>query len=81
MDDAEIRRQLEQHHFASYGWELSCCARDAAVAEDVLQTVYLKVRLSAESRHLEVKFAALCRGAATPQNKILRSFVVKFPAT
>ena len=43
MDDAEIRRQLEQHHFASYGWALSCCARDPALAEDVLQTVYLKV--------------------------------------
>ena len=43
MDDAEMRRQLEQQHFASYGWALSCCARDATQAEDVLQTVYLKV--------------------------------------
>ena len=43
MDDAKMRRQLEQQHFASYGWALSCCARDATQAEDVLQTVYLKV--------------------------------------
>lgn len=43
MDDAEIRRQLERYHLASFGWALSCCARDAAQAEDVLQTVYLKV--------------------------------------
>ena len=43
MDEAELRRQLEQHHAASYGWALNCCRRDAAQAEDVLQTVYLKV--------------------------------------
>ena len=43
MDCTEMRRELEQHHVASYGWAVSCCARDAMQAEDVLQTVYLKV--------------------------------------
>lgn len=43
MDDAEMRRQLEQHHLASYGWALRCCGRDATQAEDVLQTAYLKI--------------------------------------
>ena len=43
MDDAQMRAELEQLHAASYGWALSCCDRDAALAEDVLQTAYLKV--------------------------------------
>jgi RNA polymerase sigma-70 factor, ECF subfamily len=43
MDDAELRRQLELHHDASFGWAMSCCARNRADAEDVLQTAYLKV--------------------------------------
>lgn len=34
---------MEQLHQASYGWALSCCSHDPAEAEDVLQTVYLKI--------------------------------------
>jgi RNA polymerase sigma-70 factor (ECF subfamily) len=34
---------LEQNHVAGYGWALSCCSRDPGLAEDVLQTVYLKI--------------------------------------
>ena len=40
---SEIRAQLEQLHKDSYGWALSCCARDSAQAEEVLQSVYLKI--------------------------------------
>lgn len=43
LDGAELRRRVEQHHLACYGWALACCAQSAAQAEDVLQTVYLKV--------------------------------------
>ena len=43
MDESELRAQLEQHHAVSYGWALSCCARNPVEAEDVLQTVYLKI--------------------------------------
>ncbi len=43
MDDAALRAQLEQLHPLSYGWALTCCARDPAEAEDVLQTVYEKI--------------------------------------
>lgn len=50
MDNLELRAQLERHHRASYGWALSCCARDPAEAEDVLQTVYLKV-LEGQARY------------------------------
>lgn len=43
MDDLQLRAELERHHASSYGWALSCCRRDAAEAEDVLQAAYLKV--------------------------------------
>jgi RNA polymerase sigma-70 factor (ECF subfamily) len=43
MNDSELRTQLERLHPASYGWALSCSRRDPQLAEDVLQTVYLKV--------------------------------------
>lgn len=42
MDSVELRAQLEKHHRESYGWALSCCARNPAEAENVLQAVYLK---------------------------------------
>lgn len=43
MDDSELRTQLEKHHAAAFGWAMSCCARNLAEAEDVLQTVYVKI--------------------------------------
>jgi RNA polymerase sigma-70 factor (ECF subfamily) len=43
MDASRVRALLEKHHAAGYGWALSCCSRDPGLAEDVLQTVYLKV--------------------------------------
>ncbi|MGD0094533.1 MAG: RNA polymerase sigma factor [Planctomycetota bacterium] len=43
MNDQELRTQLEQLHPSSYAWALNCAGRDQALAEDVLQAVYLKV--------------------------------------
>ena len=43
MSGEEIRRQLQKHHAAAFGWALGCCAQDAGEAEEVLQTVYLKI--------------------------------------
>src|SRR5713101_9591179 len=43
MDIAELKAELEQYHAACFGWALSCCRRDRAEAEEVLQTVYLKI--------------------------------------
>src|SRR5919201_2482885 len=43
MDIAELKAELEKLHSASFGWALSCCRRDYAEAEEVLQTVYLKI--------------------------------------
>src|SRR3977135_4199762 len=43
MDIAELKAELEMLHGASFGWALICCRRDRAEAEEVLQTVYLKI--------------------------------------
>ena len=43
MDRAELEQQLQAFHAASFGWALACCDRDREEAEDVLQTVYVKV--------------------------------------
>ncbi len=42
-DNNTMRTQLAEHHADSYGWALACCGRDPEMAEDVLQTAYLKV--------------------------------------
>jgi len=43
MELAELRSKLEELHTASFGWALSCCRQNYAEAEEVLQTVYLKI--------------------------------------
>src|SRR5438874_3179378 len=43
MNIAELKDELERLHSASFGWALSCCRRDRTEAEEVLQTVYLKI--------------------------------------
>lgn len=43
IDIVELQDELENLHSASFGWALSCCRRDHAEAEEVLQTVYLKI--------------------------------------
>src|SRR5947209_10236351 len=43
MELADFKAELERLHSASFGWALSCCRRDQTEAEEVLQTVYLKI--------------------------------------
>lgn len=43
MDRAELECELERLHPASFGWALGCCGRNRDEAEEVLQTVYVKV--------------------------------------
>ena len=40
---AQVEAELERHHADSFAWAMTCCQRDRAEAEDVLQTSYLKV--------------------------------------
>jgi len=40
---AYLERSLRELHEASWGWALSCCGRNHADAEEVLQRTYVKV--------------------------------------
>ena len=43
MQKPELRSRLADLHAESFGWALNCCRGEPSVAEDVLQTAYLKV--------------------------------------
>lgn len=43
MNPQEARIHLEQMHEESFGWALHVCSNDRSLAEDVLQTAYLKI--------------------------------------
>src|SRR5687767_7639754 len=43
MSPKELEAWLERLHNESFGWALSCSGGDAARAEDVLQTAYMRV--------------------------------------
>jgi len=69
METRGLEEQLEALHGASFSWSLACCGGDPTEAEDVLQTVYLKV-LDGRARfggHSSLKtwlFAVIRRTAA-----------------
>src|SRR6266404_8577953 len=76
MDLSELKAELEKLHGASFGWALSCCRRDRAEAEEVLQTVYLKIlegkaRYRGESNLETWLFAVIRKTAITEQRKRL----------
>src|SRR3989454_9145614 len=76
MDIAELKAELEQHHTACFGWALSCCARDRGQAEEVLQTVYLKIlegkaRFRGEASLKTWLFAVIRKTAATEYRRNL----------
>jgi len=39
----ELERELGQLHSESWGWALACCGRDRDLAEEVLQSAYLRI--------------------------------------
>jgi RNA polymerase sigma-70 factor (ECF subfamily) len=43
MPGDELLLELERLHSRSFAWSLACCRGDRAEAEEVLQTVYLKI--------------------------------------
>src|ERR1051326_7668431 len=79
MEIADLKAELERLHSASFGWALSCCRRDATEAEEVLQTVYLKIlegkaRFRGESSLKTWLFAVIRKTAATEyRRRLLRS--------
>jgi RNA polymerase sigma-70 factor (ECF subfamily) len=65
---ADLDEQLLSHNQAAFGWALACCRWDRAVAEDVLQTAYLKIldgraRFSAAAEFRAFLFGVIRRTA------------------
>jgi len=81
MEISEIKAELERLHQASFGWALNCCRHDRADAEEVLQTVYLKILQGkaiyrGESKLRTWLFAVIRKTAITERRKrVLRSLV------
>ena len=76
MNIAELKAELEKLHSSSFGWALSCCGRDRGEAEEVLQTVYLKIlegkaRFRGESSLKTWLFAVIHKTAVGERRKNL----------
>jgi RNA polymerase sigma-70 factor, ECF subfamily len=76
MEISELKGELEKLHRASFGWALSCCRHDHTEAEEVLQTVYLKIlqgkaRYRGESKLKTWLFAVIRKTAISERRKKL----------
>lgn len=81
MENSDLRLRLEEQHGSSFGWALSCCGRNQAEAEEVLQLVYLKILegkalFRGEASFKTWLFAVIRKTAADEQRKrLLRALV------
>ena len=76
METSELKAELARLHEASFGWALSCCARNPTEAEEVLQIVYLKILQGkaiyrGESRLQTWLFAVIRKTAISERRKHL----------
>lgn len=74
----DLEGELTRLHPASFSWALNCCGRDREVAEDVLQTSYLKIlegraRFDGRSAFKTFLFAVIRRTAGESRRGILLS--------
>src|ERR1041385_6850051 len=81
MEIAELKTELEKLHQASFGWALNCCRQNHADAEEILQTVYLKILQGkaiyrGESKLRTWLFAVIRKTAITERRKrVLRILI------
>ena len=81
MEISDLKAELEKLHQASFGWALNCCRQNRADAEEVLQTVYLKILQGkaiyrGESTLRTWLFAVIRKTAITERRKhLLRSLI------
>jgi RNA polymerase sigma-70 factor (ECF subfamily) len=84
METAELKAELERLHPASFGWALSCCRHNRAEAEEVLQTVYLKIlqgkaTFRGESKLQTWLFAVIRKTAISEHRKQLLRALISIP--
>jgi RNA polymerase sigma-70 factor (ECF subfamily) len=81
MEISELKAELERLHRASFGWALNCCHHNRAEAEEVLQSVYLKILQGkavyrGESKLQTWLFAVIRKTAVTERRKrVLRTLI------
>jgi RNA polymerase sigma-70 factor, ECF subfamily len=86
MEISELKAELEKLHPASFGWALSCCRRNHAEAEEVLQTVYLKILQGkaiyrGESKLQTWLFAVIRKTAMNERRKQWLRTLISIPGT
>src|SRR4030095_1304581 len=86
MEISELKTELEKLHPASFGWALSCCRRNHADAEEVLQTVYLKILQGKATYRGESKvqtwlFAVIRKTAMSERRKQWLRSLISIPVT
>jgi RNA polymerase sigma-70 factor (ECF subfamily) len=86
MEISELKAELEKLHPASFGWALSCCRHNRAEAEEVLQTVYLKILQGkaiyrSESKLQTWLFAVIRKTAISEHRKHLLRTLISIPVT
>ena len=81
MEIPDLKAELEKLHQASFGWALNCCRHNRVEAEEVLQTVYLKILQGkaiyrGESKLQTWLFAVIRKTAITERRKhVLRTLI------
>ena len=81
MEITELKAELEKLHQASFGWALNCCRHNGVEAEEVLQTVYLKILQGkavyrGESKLRTWLFAVIRKTAVSERRKrVLRTLI------
>ena len=81
MEISELKAELEKLHQASFGWALNCCRYNVIEAEEVMQTVYLKILQGkavyrGESKLRTWLFAVIRKTAVSERRKrVLRTLI------
>jgi RNA polymerase sigma factor (sigma-70 family) len=84
MDISELKAELEKLHAASFGWAMSCCRHNHAEAEEVLQSVYLKIlegkaRYGGECKLQTWLFSVIRKTAISERRKTLVRTLANIP--
>jgi RNA polymerase sigma factor (sigma-70 family) len=84
MDFSELKAELEKLHAASFGWAMSCCRHNHAEAEEVLQSVYLKIlegkaRYSGECKLQTWLFSVIRKTAISERRRTLVRTLAHIP--